>query len=390
MVEQTDYERELARIDGELARLEGAPRELTEKERARRLAHGRYQRAALTGDLRELSEVEYVIGCAIERIGPSPELSLLRANLALKLHRVSAVRRDLSSARDLMDFPEARALQADLDLQEGRYKEARRAYEALIGNHRSWDVLARLAHLETQMGTVERAERLYLEAEDEITAKEMRSYAWLEVQRGLLDVCRGRYEEAEAHYRRANRAYSGYWQVEERIAEILGVQGKTNDAIALYRALIARHARPEHQQALGRLLTQSGRRDEAERLHERALTTYLESAQRGEVHYLHHLAEFYADVRPDGAEAVRWARKDYELRPNVSTQAALAWALYRDGRLDAALGLVQQSLASGARDAGLFYRAGTILEAAGRVDEGHRYLHAAAEINPRLGGFHQH
>ena len=121
-----------------------------------------------------------------------------------------------------------------------------------------------------------------------------------------------------------------------------------------------------------------------------ALAAYLESVQRGDVHYLHHLADFYADVRQDGAEAVRWARKDLELRRNVSTHATLAWALYRDGRFAEALAAMLRALSSGVRDARLFFRAAMIHLAAGRAEEGKRLLREAAEINPHYQDVHVH
>ena len=112
--------------------------------------------------------------------------------------------------------------------------------------------------------------------------------------------------------------------------------------------------------------------------------------QRGDVHYFHHLADFYADVRENGAEAVRWARKDLALRQNFSTQAALAWGLYRDGQFTMALDAMQKALSSGVRDAELFFQAAMIHLAVGRNDEGKEFLQKAAEINPHYQDFHIH
>jgi hypothetical protein len=80
-----------------------------------------------------------------------------------------------------------------------------------------------------------------------------------------------------------------------------------------------------------------GQPEQARLWHERALAAYPESARCSHVHYYHHLADFYSGVLEDGPEAVKWARKDAELRWNFSTQAALAWACYRDGRFTEAL-----------------------------------------------------
>jgi hypothetical protein len=53
---------------------------------------------------------------------------------------------------------------------------------------------------------------------------------------------------------------------------------------------------------------------------------------------------------------VRWARQDLELRQNFSTQAALAWALYRNSHFAEALTAMRQALSSDVRDAKLFFR----------------------------------
>jgi len=387
--EKTDFEIELEQLDKGISELEdGALTIPIDAGKATRYAYRLYHRASLTGNLAEFEAVEIAIDDAIRQIGPWADLCLLKAHLDFKLHRLVDARQDLEMVPKLAYSPQGRALSADLDLQEGRYEDAREGYEAVIKANGTWDNLVRLAYLKAKMGDVEGAEQLYIEAEDEITAKEMRSYAWVELQRGLLELAHGRYESAWAYYERANEAYSGYWLVDQHIAGLLGAQGKFDEAVALCERVIVCVPRPEFQQSLGDLYVSMGEPDRARQWHEKALAAYLESVQRGDVHYLHHLTDFYADVREDGAEAVRWARKDLELRQNFSTQAALAWALYRDGRFAEALDAMHQALSSGVRDAKLFFQAAMIHLAAGRTDEGKRLLREAAEINPRYHEVH--
>ena len=78
----------------------------------------------------------------------------------------------------------------------------------------------------------------------------MRSYAWVELQRGLLDFDRRRDHEALAHYRVAERAYSGYWLIEEHIAEALDRLGRTAQAVEMYQRVIERTRNPEFVSAL--------------------------------------------------------------------------------------------------------------------------------------------
>ena len=388
---KTDFDIELERMDQGLAELEGNALQLQiDRVKITKLAYLQYQRASLTGNLDELSLADTTLDHAIQHLGRDGDLYFLKANIHFKLHRLDDVANDLEASTDLVQSPPGRALQADLDFQQGRYDAARSAYEALIEEERTWDVLARLAYFNFKMGDFDEADRLYDEAVDELTAKEMRHYAWVELQRGVVDLSQGNYEKAHEHYQRAERAYSGHWLVQEHLAELLGAEGKTDEAEVMYQRVIARVPRPDFQQALGELFLSMGKTAEANDCLERAEAAFLESAQRGEVHYYHHLADLYADVFENGAEAVKWAQKDLALRRNFSTLAALAWALYRAGEFSKALELMNESLASGVKDARLFHQAGMIHKAFSPNGKADSYLQMAAAINPHHENFHVH
>lgn len=95
-------------------------------------------------------------------------------------------------------------------------------------------------------------------------------------------------------------------------------------------------------------------------------------------------------MRHDGAEATRWARKDLRLRRGPSTQAALAWALYREGRLADALDMTTAALSWSVQDAQLLAQAAAVYLAAGQVDKGDQLLRRAAEVHPRHQHFRAH
>ena len=343
MTAKTDYQTELEKIEKDIAELRDhalvAP---TDTEKVTRYVHAVYQHAVHTGDLVALEAAEPLIDEGIRQLALPGDLYFLKANLAFKLHRLEDVKRNLGTEPSVAASAEGRAILADLDFQEGRYAQAKEAYERLIETDRTWDNLARLAHFEFKMGDAETADRLFEEAADELTAKEMRSYSWLELQRGLIDLAHGRHDETAAHYERAERAYSGHWLTAEHRAELIAAQGRHEEAAALYEDVLARVSKPEIQQAFGELLMVMGQKERAQPWFDKAHAGYLEPAQRGGVHYYHHLVDFYADVKRDSAAAVEWARKDIVLRDNFGSQAAFAWALYRDGQFGAALELDAQ------------------------------------------------
>jgi tetratricopeptide (TPR) repeat protein len=386
----TGYQQELAKIDYDISNsrvLSGTSPD--HPEILFRMAYFYFLKGSLTGIERDMKQAESEFNKAIVNY-PIADLYLLHAAFNLKLHRLAAAKADMEKVSFMSEDPKFQELKADIDVQEGSYRSAETAYRHLIEQKHGWDNLSRLAYLRWKTGDIDEADRLYSEAEEEISAKEMRSYAWVELQRGLMALSRGRNETAWAHYQRADRAYSGYWLVKEYMAEWLGAQRNFNAAIALYRELIACAPRPELYQALGDLYLFMGKPGLAQPWHDKALAVYLDSARRGEVQYYHHLATFYADARPDSAEAVKWAQKDIRLRKNATTHDALAWALYRNDQYATALEEMKKALAGNWQDAHLYFHAAMIHLAAGQIKEGKLYLQKAVEINPHYDSFHVH
>ena len=382
------YRTELQRIERDIAELSIADLFAVpmNPERLTRYVYLLYQRASISGDLSKLSVVARAIERAVPLLTHPGDLYLLKANVAFKLHRLADVEAALLAIPTAGHCMEARLLRADLDFQYGRYREAETGYIAAIEAERSWSGLARLAYFRGKMGDLEGADRLYREAEDELTAKEMRSYAWLEVQRGFLAFSRGACPDARSHYHNAEAAYPGYWLVDEYQAELLGAEGRHAEAIELFQRLTAANDRPDLLQAIAELCEISEQVDAARHWQGRALAGYLQSVQRGEVHYYHHLTDYYADVAKDGAAAVTWARADLQLRENFATQSALAWALYRNAEFAEARSWIDRALASGVLDAHLMLRTAKIYAGAG----GRNFLERAKKLNPFVESFHLH
>jgi tetratricopeptide (TPR) repeat protein len=387
----TDYELELARIQKDIAELkDGGFTPLVDIDKALKFLHRMYYRAQLTGGAADLQATEAAIDRVFLELGPLAGLYLLKANLDFKLHRLKQADERIAALSQFAGDPRIVALRAGIDFQLGRYEAAKMGYVSAVEKNPTWDNLARLAYWQGKFGNPDLADRLYRQAEEDISVKEMRAYAWLKLQRGLLNLNRGRYGEAMSHYQAARKAYSGYWLVDEHMAELLGATRKFDSAAALYESVVARAPLPELHQRLGDLYVFMGKPEQARPWHDKALAGYLDSAARGEVNYDHHLAGFYADVRGDGAEAVKWAEKDLALRPHFATQDAFAWALYRAGRFEEAHKASREALSSGVKDAHLFFHAAMIHLAAGKTDEGKQLLKKAGEINPGYENFHAH
>ena len=387
----SDFERELAALDVAIsAASSDGSAAVTAAERAAAVAELVDRRAALTGRALDLKRASVAIEHALSVAGPVEELLLLDAELKLRTHRVREAAQLLETLPEPADAQRVATLRADIDVQQGNYASARRTYEGLARSNPSWDRIARLAYLESILGDPDRADALYASAQEPLTVKEMRQFAWLELQRGMLEFRRGRFEAAQAHYERADHAYSGYWMTQDYRAELLAARAELRQSAELYERLLATSAQPPAEQAIGDVYALLGDLPRSRAHHERALAGYLTSVRRGETQYFHHLATYYADVAMDGAEAVRWARKDLELRTGYATHDALAWALFRNGEVERAREQISLALAPGVRDAHVLFHAAMIDLAAGRADEGRRLLREASAVNPQFASFHVH
>jgi len=305
-----DYDTELGQTRADVARLHSAlAREPDDVSGATRLLYRRYHLATLAGQVDDLPALRHEVEDAIGRLGLNGDLCLLTGQIDFTLHRFSDVVTDLERVVGLAHSRPARALLADARLRQGHVAEARTELEELL-DPPSWDVLSRLAGLLDACGDDLSADRAYAAAQEELSAKQMRAFAWLELKRGSLALRRGREGDAEDHYDRADRAYSGYWLVDEHFAGLAVARGRLDAAEARLRRVVMRVPRPTARQELGRVLEQMGRRTEAESHYAAALDAYKASAAAGEVHYLHHLVDFYTTVHIDLAAAARWADAD--------------------------------------------------------------------------------
>jgi tetratricopeptide (TPR) repeat protein len=239
----TDYAADLERLDRELLALGPATTPLSVARATRHVALLQ-RRAGLTGSPADEARARAATREARQRLGPAPDLVLLEVDFGLRFHRLTEARAALASLPPGPGGPDIEFLRADLALQEGDDARARRHCEAALRARRDFGVLARLAHLASRAGDSAGAEVLYGQAEDELTAKEMRAFAWLQTQRGLLAFDRGRYAEAEERYARAERAYSGDWRLAKHQAELLRAQGRFDEAASRYEDAALRRGLP--------------------------------------------------------------------------------------------------------------------------------------------------
>lgn len=351
-----------------------------------RAADALLSRAKLTGSYDDYARAEQALERAFDRAPEGSGPISTRAALNFSLHRLDRVPADLDrlAARSPTLRPRPSELafrRGSLALERGDYAEARALLQSSVDSKRSLPSLATLGLWFWKTGDFEVAEGLYREAFSTYHGKDSRPVAWLHLQLGLLDLDRGRWDEAMAHYEAAGEVLPGWYLVDEHVAEILTLTGRTDEAIAIYERVIEATGNPEFMDAMAGIEAARGNDEASAAWVERAQLAYaaqLEAFPEAAYgHALGHYLEF-----DDAAVAVDMALKNHEIRPNGQAKVWLAEALLAAGRAAEGVAVVEEALAGPSRSSDLHVAASGCYGAVGDRARADEQRAAALAINP--------
>jgi len=385
--ERKTFAAELAQLDTDIASID----RLTEKNPTNRLNYERsaaayMRRARLTGSYDDYAKAEAAVEAAFE-YRPASGSFMLRSKLHYTLHRLIEARQDFDAAKPSADrspsgVASIEAHEGNLAMQAGDSKKAALHFEASLKAKRTSSNLASVAVFHWKTGEFDQAEALFREALKSYHGKPMEPRAWLHLNLGLLDLDRGRYDDALAHYREAETFIKGYWLIDEHIAEILTLQGKTEEAKTLYLDILERTNNPEFMDAMAGILFEAGKEDEAKAYVAKARKRYEEqTAKYPEAAYGHALGH-YIEFGEDPAFVLELAKKNYALRPNLEAAVMLAQAQLKAGDAKAAKKALAPTLKSKFRSAELYATAAEVQTTLGKAKKAQAFWEQARAIDP--------
>ncbi len=348
-------------------------------------------RARRTNDLGSYDQALAALERAVD-VAPRYEDALtLLASTRYALHDFAAA---AALAEELLAADpanlEARLVAGDAALAVGDITAARAAFEELAETLPGAPPIdSRRAQVAWLEGDVPRAVALAASAEEQAARSGARDVdlAWYRSFRGALAFDQGRIDVAATRYEQALEAFPGYPVALGGLAAVRAAEGRHADAINLYLEATAAVPDPEFLAALGDLYLVTGDPEAAEDQYATVEVIGRLGAAGGAV-YNRVLALFWADHDRNVEEALRLTTAELELRRDVYGWDAHAWALYRNGRFDAAREASDEALALGTQDAELWYHAGLISAALGDSGRAARELRRALEINPEFDPIH--
>lgn len=343
-------------------------------------------RSRATGDLADLERAATVLErAAAQAPAGDSALPLRQGQLAFSLHDFAGARTAAERALELdPGNASALALLGDAALEAGDDAAAADAYARLATEGRTAPILSRLARHVWLNGAPDEAQALLEEA---VTAAEATGFAdqvaFSHFQ--LAELLRGRnaLDRAAEAYGAALAAQPDHVPSMGGLARVREAQGRRAEAIRLLEAATQRMPAPELVAALGDLYALDG--DEAAADQSWALVERIAEVGRatGTV-YDRQLVIFLADHERDTDTAVALAAAEIAQRTDVFGYDALAWALYRAGRLSEAAAAADEALRLGTPDGRILYHAGLIAEARGHDGDARRLLAEAESHSAAL------
>jgi tetratricopeptide (TPR) repeat protein len=337
-------------------------------------------RARLTGNLADYQQALSATTRALDINAAYPPARGLHASVLFALHDFGGA---LAEARSLHADDagnlQALALIGDASLELGDLDAARDAYRRLGNAAAAAPVWSRTAHLAFIEGDLERAIALVQQAVDAVDGEPPSEMtAFYAFQLGELYRAAGDIDAAAAAYDQALNDLPDYVPATAGLARVREAQGRRDEAIQLLRAATARLPQPDLLATLGDLYALDGDARAAEQQYALVDRIGELAAATGSV-YDRQLVLFAADHDRGVSGAVDRARAELEVRPDVYGHDALAWALFKAGRLDEAAGQADAALALGTPDPRLSYHAGMIAAAQGRTADARRLLTQALD-----------
>jgi tetratricopeptide (TPR) repeat protein len=375
-----------ADVDFWAARLTAHPNDIVS---AVKLAESDVAEARMTGDVTAYLRAEQAADAAIvAQPGYLPAQSM-RASILVSLHRFPEAR-ELARWILFRSPADSTALGVlgDASLELGDLTTAATAYSrlALVADGSAAQVrAARLAFVEGDPGAAVAGDRTAA-ASATLEGLEGDALGFYHVTLGETLIAAGDPAGARSAFEAALAVRPDLPAALVGLAKLDAFDGDLSTAIEELDTAIAAIPLPDTLARRADLLTLRGEPGDAQQAQADMATVEAIAQLAGEAGsvYDRGLSLYLSDHGLEPDRAVRLARDELAVRPDVYGYDTLAWALLNAGDAATADAPMRSALAAGTKDARLWYHAGLISLANGRPDEAETDLRAALALGPAL------
>jgi predicted negative regulator of RcsB-dependent stress response len=141
-----------------------------------------------------------------------------------------------------------------------------------------------------------------------------------------------KYDRALEYLRVADQSFTGFWLIQEHIAETLAKLGREDEAIAIYKKVVAQTNNPEYMMALSKLLKARAPQEAAD-LQASGIKKFQERFKLLPEASIGHFLESLINIGDSSSLLLELAQKNYDIRPNAQARLKLAKAYISVGKL---------------------------------------------------------
>jgi tetratricopeptide (TPR) repeat protein len=273
--------------------------------------------------------------------------------------------------------PFAYGLLSDSLLELGQFDPALKAAQKMADLKPNLASYTRASYIRWLQGDVEEAISISQKAIDAGDPHDPEPWAWAIVQSAMIFWHRGDYAGAAAGFELARKRVREYPPALVGLGRVALANGDARRAAELFGRAYDQSPLTETAWLLGDARAVAGDAEGATR-------AYALVERFGATSDPRTLSLYYATHKRKPAEALKLAEAEANVRGDLYTQDALAWALYANGRYADARAHADRALALGTKDARLLAHAGHVHLAAGDSAEGKRLLREALALNPQF------
>lgn len=346
---------------------ERARTSIRKREALEQLGYQFVNRARVANDPGDYVLAERVATCIDEQDPGDPAARLLRGHALHQLHRfheAEAIARRLVAKREfVLDY----ALLGDTLMEQGRLTEAAAAYQKMIDLKPFYQSYTRAAHLRWLKGDIDGAIDLIQKAITAASPRDPEAIAWAYTRLAGYQLPRGGLERATAAIDAALSFQPDYAAALLLRGRILLAEKRSSDAVPILERAANLNPLPEYQWAFADALRRSGRELQATAVEQQL-------KEQGAATDPRTVALFLSTRGVDQSQALLLTERELDVRRDVFTEDARAWALAGAGRFDEASTAMERALSARTNDARLFLHAGIIAASTGRHVDARRWF----------------
>ena len=304
----------------------------------------------------------------------------LRAKLELTYHRFADALETTRRAQTFRnDDHDVWGQVTDALVELGDYKGAVEAAQKMVDLRPDSSAYARVSYLRSLHGDTDGAIEAMMAAARSGNPNDPEGVAWCHVQLGNELLNAGKLQAAERQFDEALQIFPEHRLAIEGKGRARMAAGDLQGAAAIYEREQAKSPSADAAAVLGDLYTLAGKDDLARSQYQNFELLERENAELEKSY--RHMINFWLDHEQNLSNSLTLATREYEVRKDIFTCDTLAWALFKNGKVQEAKTFINEALRTGTKDARINYHAGMIYKTLNLREKAIQHLRLGAAMN---------